>query len=317
MDNILSCKTVLVTGGAGFIGSNLVRKLIADEYEVNLILKESTNPLRVKNILDRVKIHRLDILDKNALVKTVAKINPQIIFHLATYNRYRNQNESESMINVNIVGTFNLLMATKNINYKLFINTGSSSEYGFKEKPMQEMNLLEPASFYAATKASASLLCQVFSKEYQKPIVTLRPFSVYGPYEEKDRFIPTIIKAVVAGEKIKITAGDQRRDFIYIDDVVSIYLKTIKIGGSFSGEIFNMGTGIEYTNDQVVKTLFRIAGKKVAVEKGAFPKRLWDTSHWVADVTKTKHFLNWEPSFSLEDGLRKTYLWYKDEKFQS
>jgi nucleoside-diphosphate-sugar epimerase len=316
MKDILSRNSILITGGAGFIGTNIVNRLLELKYaNINLIIKDSTGLARLKNVITKIKLHKIDLLDKNRLRKVIRKINPSIIIHLAIYSEYRNQNAVSQMIEANIIGTLNLLIASKDINYDIFINTGSSSEYGIKGKPMSEDDVLKPISFYAATKASASLLCQVFAKEYQKPIVTLRPFSVYGPSEEEKRFIPTIIKAIIKNEPIKLTPGKQRRDFIYIEDVVDIYIKTILYGKILSGQIINMGTGIEYTNDEVVQTLFKAIGKQVKIEKGAFPKRLWDTSHWVADISKTKKLLNWKPKFTLEEGLRYTYNWFKDEQF--
>jgi len=313
MNSILSRKSVLITGGAGFIGANLVRKLALLNYDVNLLIRPSTDLWRLKKILPQFKIHTIDISDIKNLKKTVTQINPKIIIHLATYSQYRNQADFKQMVETNIKGTLNLLTASKDIDYDIFINTGSSSEYGIKNTPMKETDLLEPISFYAATKASTTVLCQVFAKEYQKPIVTLRPFSVYGPFEEKERFIPTIIKSVIENKTIKLTPGNQRRDFINVQDVVDIYVKTIEKGKSLAGQILNMGTGVEYTNDEVVKTLFKITGKKVKIEKGAFPKRLWDTSHWVADVSKTKKLLNWKPGFTLEEGLRNTFNYFKNE----
>lgn len=315
MSPIITRSSILITGGAGFIGANLVNKLLSLGYKnINLIIRRSTNLQRLKNVLTQVNLREIDILDRSALKKIVERINPSVIFHLATYSQYRDQEASQDMVDVNIKGTLNLLMATKNINYKIFVNTGSSSEYGTKGTSMREDDLLEPISFYAATKASATLLCQVFAREYRKPIVTLRPFSVYGPYEENERFIPTIIKSLIENKSIKLTSGNQRRDFIYIQDVIDIYIKTISQGKELSGQILNMGTGIEYTNDDVVQALFKITGKKVTVEKGAFPNRLWDTSHWVADISKTKKLLNWKPKFTLEEGLRQTCKWYENSK---
>ena len=276
-------------------------------------MKKSTDIWRIKEVLNKVKVYHVDLLNKKKLTKIISKINPNFIIHLATYSNYRKQTDVEEMIDINIKGTLNLLLASKNIDYKLFLNTGSSSEYGIKNKPMNEGDYLEPISFYAVTKASATLLCQVFAKEYKKPIVTLRPFSVYGPYEEESRFVPTVIKAILKNKPIRLTPGNQRRDFIYIQDVVDIYTKTLSYGKKLSGQILNMGTGIEYTNDEVVQTLFKVTGKKVKIEKGAFPKRLWDTSHWVADISKTKKLLNWKPKFTLEDGLKKTYEWNKSK----
>jgi nucleoside-diphosphate-sugar epimerase len=314
MSPIITRDSILITGGAGFIGTNIINKLLDLGYKsINLIIRDSTDLQRLKKILPKINLHKVDLLDKDKLRKIVHQINPSAIFHLATYSAYRDQKASEQMIDVNIKGTFNLLMSTLNIDYKVFVNTGSSSEYGIKENPMKENDLLEPVSFYAATKASATLLSQVFAKEYQKPIVTLRPFSAYGPYEEEKRFIPTIIKSVIKNKSIKLTPGSQRRDFIYIDDIVDIYIKTILYGKKLSGQILNIGTGIEYTNDEVVRMLFKVTGKKVKIEKGAFPKRLWDTSHWVADISKTKKLLNWKPYNTLNYGLKKTYDWYKDK----
>ena len=310
MSSIITRSPILITGGAGFIGANIVNRLLDLGYKnVNLIVKESTDLTRLKNVIKKINLHKADLLDKEILQKIINKVNPSIIIHLATYSQYRNQQAVLPMIDTNIKATLNLLNSTRNLNYDVFINTGSSSEYGMKDKPMKESDLLEPISFYASTKASATLLCQVFAKEYNKPIVTLRPFSVFGPLEEDERFIPTIIRSVIKNKPIKITSGKQRRDFIYIDDVVDIYIKTISNSKKLSGHILNMGTGIEYSNDEVVQMLFEITGKKVKVEKGAFPKRLWDTSHWVADISKTNKLLNWKPKFSLEDGLKKTYEW--------
>lgn len=309
MKDILPRRSVLITGGAGFIGANLIKELLRLNYNVNLILKESSNLWRIKKILNKIKIHHIDLLNKKKLTEIVNKINPKFIIHLATYNNYRKQTDVEEMIDINVRGTLNLLLASKNVDYELFINTGSSSEYGIKNKSMNEKDFLNPISFYAATKASTTYLCQVFAREYEKPIVTLRPFSVYGPYEEETRFIPTIIKAIIENKPIKLTPGQQRRDFIYVKDIIDIYIKTLSYGKKLSGQILNMGTGIEHTNDEVVKMLFKITAKKVKVEKGAFPTRLWDTPHWVADISKLKKTLRWKPKFNLKKGLEETYRW--------
>ncbi len=302
-----SSKTVLITGGNGFIGANLARKLLTLGYNVNL-LTHNTDFSRLKGTEDKISIHRLDIRDK-ALTDLIIKISPSYIFHLATYSSYRNQSDVKEMADIAINGTLNLLLATRNIPYQLFVNTGSSSEYGFKNKPMKETDLLEPISFYAAMKAGQTHLCNTFSFQYDKPIVTIRPFSVYGPYEKEDRFIPTVIRSLILGESIKLTEGNQRRDFIYVDDLINIYTTALDKGMKLKGNILNAGSGKEYTNDEVVDILFKIAGKKVSIEKGKFPKRMWDTPHWLADISKTEKVLNWKPKFSIEKGLEATYNW--------
>lgn len=174
---------------------------------------------------------------------------------------------------------------------------------------MKETDLCDPVSYYAATKLANTCICKIFAHLNNKPVVNFRLFSVYGPYEEPTRFIPTITKSLIIKDIIKLTPGNQRRDFIYVDDVSDAYLKALSEGKKIKGEIFNIGTGREYTNGEVVKKLFLSTASKTKVEKGSYPKRKWDTSHWRADISHTKKALKWKPRYSLEEGLRKNYLW--------
>lgn len=307
-------KTVFITGAGGFIGANLTRKLLSLGYDVHIVSKPTSNLWRLKDIEKDIKIHGADILEEEKLKETLSKIRPDFIFHLAAYGSYSIQRDAEKIIGTNINGTLNLLNASWGINYKSLVITGTSSEYGFKQKPMKETDVLEPISFYAASKASATLLSQVFAREHKKPVSIVRPFSVYGQYEEPTRFIPTVINALINGTDINLTPGDQRRDFVYIDDVINAYLSFLETNKNLTGEIFNIGTGIQYSNDEVVETLFKITGKKVNIKKGAFEKRMWDTSNWVADISKIKRELGWQPKFTLEKGLKKFYNFLNNAK---
>lgn len=303
-------KRAVITGAGGFIGSNLTRRLLSLGYDVHALWKKSSDLWRLENIKDKIIFHNIDLLNKTSIASALNKIQPTAIFHLATYSSYRNQEDVEKIVDTSIKGTLNLLLASKNIPYEIFVNTGSSSEYGFKDKPMKETDLLEPVSFYASSKAGQTLLCQVFGLQYKKPIVTIRPFSVYGPYEQKDRFVPTIVRSLISKNAIKLTEGSQRRDFIYVDDLVDVYVKTLSKTDIIRGKILNAGTGKEYTNDEIVKALFKITGEKTLVEKGKYPKRMWDTPHWVADMRQTEKLLDWKPQYSIEKGLLETYNWF-------
>lgn len=299
-----------MTGGGGFIGSHLTRALLRSGYSVHLLWKKSSNVWRLKDIKKKIVFHGVDIFNRADLERLFIKINPYAIFHLATFGQYRNQDDAGDIIKTSVLGTLTLLQASKEVPYSIFVNTGSSSEYGFNDKPMREEDLPKPISFYAVSKVSATYLCQVFSQTYKKPIVTVRPFSVYGPMEEETRFIPTIIKSLIENKPIRLTSGTKRRDFIYVEDVVKAYIKILNKHNRLSGEIFNLGTGVEYSNDEVVKTLFKIAGRKVPIEKGAFPQRIWDSNHWVADTSKSSKKLRWKAQYSLREGLKKTYEHY-------
>lgn len=303
--------SVFVTGAGGFIGANIVRHLLEENYSVHVINHRNEIPWRLRAIAHLISIHDADLTNSRKLNKALQESHPDYIIHLASYGAYPYQSELKKAIKVNIDGTKNLLEASQHIPYKCFINAGSSSEYGFKNKPMKENDFCEPVSYYAATKLSQTNICKIFAKLNNKPIVTVRLFSVYGPFEEPTRFIPVIMKALIDTNPIKLTPGRQRRDFIYIKDVTDALLHILKKKDLPQGEIYNLGTGIEYTNDEVVNTLLKVTNKETNIVKGSYPKRIWDTSHWVSNTSKTKTVLEWHPQYTLDKGLRETYSWFK------
>lgn len=279
-----------------------------------MLWKKTTDNWRLKDILPKLILHDVQLSDLSSLTSLLKTVKPKAIFHLAAHGAYSAQTNVQEMIDINIQGTYNLLMASKDVPYEIFINTGSSSEYGYKDSPMKETDLLVPNSFYAATKAAATHVCQVFSQQYKKPIVTFRLFSVYGPYEEKTRFIPTIMLSLIHQHPVLLTPGEQRRDFIYIDDVIDAYISSLRQNSALSGKICNIGTGIEYTNDEVVHMLFEVTRTNVDIQKGAYNQRSWDTPHWVADITYAQQSLKWSRAFTLKHGLLDTYQWFLDNQ---
>lgn len=303
-------RVYLITGASGFIGSCLTRRLIAENAEVHLFLKKDARTWRIDDLLKKVIVHVCDLSDLNELHVLITKIKPTIIYHLATYGAYSFQNDADRCVQTNIQGTWHLLKAVSKVDYELFVNTGSSSEYGFKKLPMKETDLLEPASYYAATKASQTLLCSHMARAEKKPIVTLRPFSVYGPYEEPSRFIPTLMKALLFKAKMDLVSPEISRDHIYVDDMVSAYLQVDQLK-EFPGETFNIGTGVQSSIRDVVETAVRVTARTADFKWGAMPSRLWDTTIWISDITKTKQLLNWTPAVSLEKGLLQTWEWFQ------
>lgn len=302
-------ENVFITGATGFIGSNLSRFLLKKGYRVNILLRKNSSTANLKDILDLLSIYKCGLTEKNKLEKILKTIKPKHIIHLASYGNSSSQTELDKMIEANIVGLYNLLDASKEIKYKSFVISGSSSEYGFKNKPMKESDYLEPNSYYSATKSAGTLLAQSYALLNKKPIRILRLFSVYGPYEDKNRLIPTVIRKALNKERIFVTKEKLKRDFIFVDDVVDVFYKTLKKKLK-NGEIINVGTGKQYSNLEIVRIIEKIL--KVKLKLGVFPKRSWDTTNWVADVRKSKKMLNWRAKNSLEQGLRKTIEWQKE-----
>lgn len=301
-------KKVFITGANGFIGANLTKLLINKNYNVSILVRKKSNLWRLNEIKSKIKLYYGDIENKNNLKTIINKIKPTYIIHLSSYGNSSNENDLRKIINIDVLGLINLLEASNNINYKKMIVCGSSSEYGFKDKPMSETDYLNPNSYYSAAKGSATLLAQSYALKNNKPIIILRPFSVYGPFEENNRLIPTIINKALKHEKILVTKEMVKRDFVFIDDAVSAFYKamTIKLK---NGEIINIGTGKQYSNKEIVKKIENIL--KIKLEVGTFPKRSWDTNSWVANISKAKKVLRWNPKYSLDQGLRETINWNK------
>lgn len=303
-------KVYLITGATGFIGSLLTRRLADNGEETHIIVREESKFWRAAAIPGNVSRHISDLSDEKQLAGIIAKVKPHIIYHLAAYGAYPHQNEPDKIARTNILGTLNLLRASRHLDYELFVNTGSSSEYGFKSAPMKETDILEPASYYAVAKASQTLLCSHFAREEKKPIITLRPFSVYGPFEEPARLIPALMKALYFKESMNLVSPDTSHDHIYIDDMIDAYLLTDRLK-DFPGGVFNIGTGRQSSIRDVVETAVRITGKTADFRWNMMEARGWDTADWVADISKARQLLHWSPKIPLEKGLALTWEWFK------
>jgi len=300
---------VLVTGATGFIGSCLTHRLVNTNYDIHIIKRETSNIWRIKDILNRVTVHNVDLTDKKNLEKIVKAIKPDIILHLANAGVYGGWHLPErQLIETNFLGTVNLINACNNIKYKCFINTGSSSEYGLKKDSMKETDICEPINIYGITKCAATLYCQAKARREKLPIVTLRLFSPYGYYDEPTRLVPSVIKSCLLGENPKVSSPRFVRDFIFIEDVIDAYLKTTPQMG---GEIFNIGYGQQHTVGEVVNTIVKLTGNKVRPEWGSSSMRPSEPTMWQANITKAKNFLNWRPQYTLKEGLEKTVKWYE------
>src|SRR6058998_3106401 len=186
-------KRVLLTGGTGFVGANLARRLLQSGHEVHLLVQPRHTGWRIEAIRDDLRLHEVDLADGERLGNLVRRIGPDWVFHLAAHGAYSWQRDLGQIVRTNILGTMNLVGACVATGFEGFVNTGSSSEYGFKDHAPAETEALEPNSYYAVTKASATLFCRFTARARSVNLPTLRLYSVYGPYEEPSRLIPALI----------------------------------------------------------------------------------------------------------------------------
>lgn len=284
-------KIVAITGSHGFLGKALLKRLTDSDQSY------------MTHIIKREDFYLPGFKEK------LREINPSLIIHCGAYGNHSDQTDDQETFEANVVKTFLLIKDTLDIPYEAFINIGSSSEYGIKIQSMREEDYLEPMTMYAGTKAAGTMIARVFAKKYNKPIVTVRPFSVYGPGEADHRFIPTAIKALVKGEELQLDPNAQH-DWIYIDDFVEAVLKVIEHASVLSGNAVNIGMGKQYANREVLTILEMIAGKEAKVVNKNFPRT--DSKYWIANNSLLK-LCRWLPMADLKKGLMMTYGYYKEK----
>lgn len=306
-------KNILITGAAGFVGSNLLRRLVHTGADLHIITRESSNLWRIRDIITNVKKYNTDLTNYDEVKTVLHDITPDIIYHLATYGGSPRQDKFRQIIESNFFGTVNLINACKETGFDLFVNTGSSSEYGIKLSSMIENDVPEPRNNYGISKIASTMYCQSVAFTEKLPVVTLRLFSPYGDYEDPVRLIPSVILSCLRGKNPEISSRDFVRDYIYIDDVIDVY-ERISDSDTIPGHIFNVGSGKQHSVGEIVDTIISITGNHVTPELGLPQRWLNEPKFWQADISKITKILNWTPKYDLTSGLTKSVKWFEDHQ---
>jgi len=307
----LSDKRFLVTGASGFVGACLARRLVRHGADVHVFTRPTSTTWRLENILPRLKTHPVDLRQREQVREAVHHIKPHVIFHCAAYGTYHFQQDTSAVTETNFLGTLNLLEALSGTTYDCLVNTGSSSEYGPKSRPMSEADLLEPTTPYGVAKAAATLFCQAKARAERLPIVTFRLFSVYGCYEEPTRLVPYVISSCLSRRNPELSSGHFTRDFVYVGDVVDAYMTAAAAATLPPGEIINIGSGQQQSVQSVVDRVIALTGASVRPQWGKEQPRTFDTATWIADAAKAKSLLGWSAKTSLDEGLSRTIEWHR------
>jgi dolichol-phosphate mannosyltransferase len=299
-------RRVLVTGAAGFVGANLVRRLLSDGHEVDVLLRATTDRWRLLGVEAELRHHDVELTDRDAVRRAVDEARPDWLFHLASHGAYSWQRDAPAILTTNVIGTLNLLEAAADRGVEAFVHAGSSSEYGFKDHAPAETAMLEPNSFYAVGKAAATHLCALVGETRRLPASTLRLYSVYGPWEEPGRLIPALVCASLDGRLPSLVDPLVARDFVFVADAVDAFVLAAERGPQ---GVYNIGSGTQTTLEALVEIARRVFKVDSEPRWGSMERRSWDATVWVADPRRARNELDWAPSHSIDDGLRLMADW--------
>ncbi len=296
-----------VTGASGFVGAHLVRRLLLEGFEVHILSRPQSNFWRLEGVIDRLHCHEISLADAEALAALLARVKPDDVFHLAQATVVAGTTGGPAeLIGTNFLGTVNLLAACRDVPVRSIIITGDSFEYTPSHDPLGEATGCQPESLHGITKLAATLQAQAVAHSQAKPAVVIRLFSTFGPLDHPRRLVPKVITSALAQVPIGLSRPEIARDWIYVDDVVGLYLATARRAGDLRGKILNAGSGKSGDLQLIVEAVLRLTGSSSQPVWGQFSAPPHDDFPWVADMTSTFAALDWRPKVSLEEGLRQT-----------
>jgi UDP-glucuronate 4-epimerase len=313
---------ILITGGAGFIGSHLAETLLRDGHETFILddLNDFYSPALKRQNLREVEraglagFYECDIRNAERTREIVEKLCPDVVIHLAARGGVRQSLEQPLLYEeVNVRGTLALLEASRSAQVGKFIFASSSSVYGTGSNlPFREDDLTQcPISPYAATKIAGEKICFVYSHLYGLDVVCFRLFTVYGPRQRPDLAIRKFAELMDAGREIQIHGeGQTSRDYTYVDDIVKGIIASLHYGGSY--DVFNLGSAAPISLETVIETLEQALNTKAKIRR--IPCQPGDVPITYADVSKARALLGYEPSTPFHTGIQNFVKWYRDTR---
>ena len=304
-------KKILVTGGAGFIGSHLTKRLIAMGAKVSVTVKYRSviDNVRIAPIWDQVDVLEVDLRNADSL-RQCADRAFDCIFHLAAYNHV-----GDSFLHVNEALQSNLI-ATANLmemvpNFDRFIYMSTSESYGYQEQvPFAEEAMPFPISPYAVGKYAGECYAKMKRHQTKKDIVCVRPFNTFGPYQSERAVIPELIIRCLRGLPVETTEGKQTREFNYVDNIVDGLLAAATVDPA-PGELLNIGAQEEIAICDLVRKIHELSGSQSELRIGALPDRPTEIMRMSAANERARDILGWTPRVSFKEGLGKTIEWFR------
>jgi len=303
---------ILIVGASGFIGSNLMFGLRKIRDDVFGCSRNPQNSWRLSGI-PASQLINCDITDYSGLHMMIDHLKPLTVFNMSAHGAYARQTDIEKIHMTNYIGTMHLIRALSDTGCNAFVQAGTSSEYGLNCDYPGENDELIPNSDYSTSKVGCAYLIKYYGKTHGFPCVNLRLYSAYGPWEERDRLIPTLISSCLQGKLPHFVDKNISRDFVYIDDCSNAFIKTALTACKTNpGISINIATGRKTTMEEIAKiakTMFNIQGEPVF---GSMANRKWDMSNWYGDPSLAMEVMGWKYRISVEEGLKLCRDWEKE-----
>jgi nucleoside-diphosphate-sugar epimerase/glycosyltransferase involved in cell wall biosynthesis len=301
---------VLVLGGGGFVGANLVQRLLRARSDVIAVVR-SLPAWRLAS-LDSSHLLEVDLTNIAEMRQMVEAVRPRTVLDCSAYGAYSFETDSEVIYRTNFNSLVTLVELLDKGLLVAFVHAGSSSEYGSNSAGPSEAAALVPNSHYAVSKAAAALFISYAGKTLGLPIVNLRLYSVYGPLEDASRLVPNLVKYGIEGRYPPFVSPETSRDFVYVGDVCEAFLlAAARLTPELYGDSFNIGSGVRTKIRDLAETAREVFGIEKPAEFGSMQGRAWDLDEWYAAPAKAASLLGWSAATSLADGLRLTADWVR------
>lgn len=297
-------RRVLITGASGFLGSHITRAVLAKGGLAIAGVRSSSLLHRLKTTLNQIRLVGLDITNQKNVQRVLKKERPEIVIHCAAYGVNPKEKDPAMAFDVNVRGTQMLLEAAAATKVKRFIYLGSCFEYKGLKRPLKEDDPLEPNSAYGSSKVSASLLVPRLGRLLNIEAVVLRCFSMWGPYEDKYRLVPTIVRASLSKTPCELTPGKQIRDYSYVEDMAGWIAKIALLRRHLKHDVINVGSGKSVSVEKFARQVAAQLKASSLLRFGARPYRKEEKASLVANVGRLKKLIGPLKQTPLEKGLK-------------
>lgn len=315
--------SVLISGGSGFLGSHLVRRLVRAGARTHLLVRSTSSLARLADLEVLPEHTRVELNDAPGLKACVKRVQPDVVFHLAgsTGDRGRVDGPGQDRADlgcgayeVNLMGTLRVLQAVADAAPRArIVRSGSIAEYGTGPVPFHEDQREQPASPYATSLVAAAHMAQAACRVAGLRVTTVRLAVTYGPGQSDQFLIPSLIRAGIEGRPYEVTSGDHTRDFIFVEDVVDGLLAAAATP-ALEGEIVNVGSGCETRVSDVAALIVRLTGGRTRLRIGVRPPGGGEVQRLVFDPARARRLMGWQPRTALEVGLHRTIDWFRIQR---